>query len=253
MRWIITIAILIIPSVSLAQGLKVGLSIGPTSRDLHHKNRTEFKKPWANNNSKEYALLGWDTGLSIEKPLGRWAVASGVYYSFKGFQHGPVYSTYPRTNERNATTYVNYHFEFIEVPLLVKYNFTPFANFNLYGMIGASAAWLIGDYRTLDVRWGELTQPQADALVMEWDGQNYFYRHFNIGAWLGIGIAKPLNKRFEVSIAPLFKCFVKYVNYIDAERKFFKGLPDRRYLYSFGLDIGISYKFGKREDFLILF
>src|SRR5690554_6019978 len=131
MRWIITIAILIIPSVSLAQGFKVGLSIGPTSRDVYYKNKTAFEKPWGNITGKEYALLGWDAGLSIEKPLGRWAVASGVYYSFKGFQHGPVNSRNVQTNKPNATTYVNYHFEFIEVPLLMKYNFTPFANFNL--------------------------------------------------------------------------------------------------------------------------
>lgn len=243
--FIITITFLIIThSAPVAQVLKVGVTIGPTSRDLYHKNRTEFKKPWGNYNAYEYALLGWDAGLRIEKPLKRWGVATGVYISLKGFQHGPVHSDYPRTNERNATTYVKYHFEFIEVPLLIKYNFTPSARFDLYGIIGASAGWLMSDYRTLDVRWGELTQPQAEALVMDWDVQNYFYRNSNIGAWAGIGIAKSLNSNFEISAEPMFKCFLKDVNYIDDERKFFKGLPDRRYLYSLGLNIGLSYKFG---------
>lgn len=243
--FIITIVFLIIThSAPVAQALKVGVTIGPTSRDLYHKNRTEFKKPWGNYNAYEYALLGWDAGLRIEKPLKRWGVATGVYISLKGFQHGPVNTRNVQTNKPNSITYVNYHFEFIEVPLLIKYNFTPSARFDLYGIIGASAGWLMSDYRTLDVRWGALTPAQAGALVMDWDGQNYFYRNFNIGAWLGIGIVKSLSSNFEVSAEPMFKCFLKDVNYIDAEPKFFKGLPDRRYLYSLGLNIGISYKFG---------
>lgn len=241
---IIIIALFFIYNTSWAQGLKVGLAISPTLRGLYYKDKTEFKKPWGNVTGEEYTLLGWDAGLRIEKPFGRWAVASGVYYSFKGFQHGPVNTRNVQTNKPNSTTYVNYHFEFIEVPLLVKYNFTPCSKFDIYGIIGASTAWLISDHRTLDVRWGELTQPQAEALVMNWDGQNYFYRNSNIGVWAGIGIAKSLNSNFEISAEPIFKCFLKDVNYIDAEPKLIKGLPDRRYLYSFGLNIGLSYKFG---------
>lgn len=142
MRWVGFIVLFIINFNSLAQGMKVGVVIAPTLRNLYIKNETLFKKPWANINGKEYALLGWDFGLSIEKPISpKWSLASGVYFSLKGFQHGPVNSLKPFSNERSATTYVNYHFEFLEAPLLIKYTFVSYAKFQLYGSVGVSAAW----------------------------------------------------------------------------------------------------------------
>src|SRR5690606_23918831 len=118
---IITITSSIIThSASMAQALKIGFTISPTLRAVYYKSKTEFKKPWGNVTGDEYALMGWDAGIRIEKPLKRWGVATGVYISLNDFQHGPVTTRNVQSNKSNSITNVINHFVCILHPHLIQ-------------------------------------------------------------------------------------------------------------------------------------
>lgn len=152
------------------------------------------------------------------------------------------------TNDVISKTSVLFHFEFIEVPLLLQYYFYRNPKLKLFAKGGASVGWLMSDYRTFNVHWGQPSKRQIEELHESWEPRNYYYRDVNLGIWLGVGIIKPIGKHIEVSLEPQFKTFIKDVN--DASKWEFAPIDDkeRRYLYSFGLNLGIHYKFIKRKQ-----
>lgn len=225
-------------------GWKIGVSGGPTLRNLHVTNRVLWPEGWDNRDGEEFSLLGWDGGVTVEMSINdRWSISSGAFFSKKGYETNPIRS-YSWTNELIAETSVLYHFEFIEVPLLLQYYFYKSPKLKLFAKGGASAAWLLSDHRTINIQWGQPTEPQIEELHESWDPSNFYYRDFNIGIWLGVGVIKPITKHIEMSLEPQFKTFIKDVN--DPEEwEFAKIDEERRYLYSLGLNLSIAYKFVK--------
>lgn len=226
---------------------RLGLTGGPTLRSLHVTNRVLWPDGFENENAEEFSLLGWDIGITIEKSINnKWSISSGVFFSKKGWELNPYPSYDTRTNELIAKTSVLYHFEFLEIPLLLQYDFYKKPKLKLFVKGGPSAGWMLSNYRTLNIQWGQPTEVQIEELHESWDPRNYYYRNFNIGIWLGIGITKSIGKHIEISAEPQLKAFIKDVNDPD-EWKFSKIDSERRYLYSLGLNLSIHYKFIKRK------
>lgn len=157
------------------------------------------------------AWLGcWDHICKDNKD--KWSISSGTFFSKKGWELNPYRSYNIRTSELIAKTSVLYHFEFLEVPLLLQYRFYKTENLSFSVKGGPSAGWLLSDYRTLNVQWGQPTEVQIEEFHESWDPRNFYYRDFNIGVWLGLEITKSLGKKIEISAEPQFKAFVKDVN-----------------------------------------
>lgn len=234
-----------------AQKWQIGLNLNPNMRHVIYRNRTPLPPPFVQKpHIKESPLVGIDLGFTLKYKLSnKFRIGTGFFYSNKGFIYGPVATAGKgRIDEYGfeiaAESDIGYHFNFIEIPVSVQYNFESNRVGKLYLHLGVAPNFMIKDYRTVDIIWGNLTNEQENSLKSDYDAQNYYYRQKNMELWLGIGIRENPSPNIEVVLEPNFKVHLMNLNTNETTYKV-ADFPDKRYLYSVGVNIAIHYTLGK--------
>ncbi|WP_176956224.1 outer membrane beta-barrel protein [Catalinimonas alkaloidigena] len=232
-----------LPSISHAQRWQAGIQGALTVRHVIYRHKFPLSQPDEYTELvKERGLPGWDLGGTVLYHFNsRWCLRSSLLFSKKGFVMGPL-TFFNNRGEPFGAGNARYNFLFLEVPITIEYTWSPKRKY--YALAGISPNWLLDDARNAVTVWGNLGDPQVQSLK-EFDGRNLYYRHFNLGLWLGIGKRFSLAEQVNLSIAPTFQLHLLDTNTFDKRYRYYE--PERRNFYAVGLQIALTYAFHKKE------
>jgi hypothetical protein len=170
----------------------------------------------------ELSILYSTKGEKVDVPTSIWITPNGVIdpsIPNSIYQNGLYYSP-----KHNST----YTYQFLEVPL--KFNFYILnKRFKLFPSIGASANLFIGKKTQTTYFYNDgSTQTETSHEF----NSNYIPK-MNVALIASIGCSYDLSKRLFIKLEPNFRSFIIPIN----------ELPVSSYLYSFGCNAGLYYRF----------
>lgn len=232
-----------------------------TYRNMKKNEVVPFANLFNNNNADsrydyvEDAMMTYAGGVSVEYAAKkRWTIESGVYYMKMGQQTNEVFAMLAESQEQDSYTvktsagkveskmepltkenevfdsYGNIYdsnsdliqnFDFLEVPLIVKYKMidSKKVDVNLMGGIGTNI--LVGNRVFI-----------SDENGLHKIGETQNINPLNYRSTLGFGVEYTLTERFELNLEPQFKYSINSVNADVYYRP-----------YSFAIFTGLNYKF----------
>ena len=177
-------------------------------------------------------MFGYTTGLSlIYKFNRRFSLETGILYSNKGYKIKDDELMYSSTGQDIPDSKIPtkmkilYNHYYLDIPFKINYLIVK-SNLSYYLTAGASASVFIKGTRTriLEYKNGE---NDKKTYLSEYDFLNY-----NYAVLFGFGMEYDILKRLEIKIEPIFRRSL--TPDID--------LKVKRYLYSFGVNIGFVIK-----------
>ena len=168
----------------------------------------------------EVGKLGYTAGLNYTFDFNkRFAISTGLLLSNKGEKTKKIFSSTPSVFNYNN------HYYYLDIPLTARYNLLN-KLFKLYAFGGISSNIFLVEKTTQISGY-----TNDDAKISYYNKQNFSKVNFAILA--GFGIQYSLTKKWDLKIEPIYR---RSINAIA-------NTPVKKYLYSFGINIGFSTSF----------
>jgi len=211
-----------------------GLSFSPDNcyRSLNYRNSVQWLE--AERNREEISKLGFTCGIRLSRRISEGiSLDAGLLFSDKGektrWQHlnwvgGDV--------SRPLQSRVSFHYQYFDVPVKLNYYFKK-NKLRFFVSAGISSNLFIRQRTVIYLKYenGDRTKTK--------NNEPAIYSRINFSLLVGAGLSIDLSKRLSLRIEPVFRRSLSPV---------IMNVPDKEYLYSVGLDIGIYLRLKNRKN-----
>ncbi len=209
----------LVPIVLKAQRVQVGFNAGPTINYRILRSDSEMLRKIFED---ERAIIRYSVGVDVALKVGaNWQIGTGLLYGLRGFNQ-----RFQQTDENGSPLprdlKIQYHFNYLDVPVWVKYRFGVREQQSLYVLAGITNSFFLRE-KTV-VRGNASPWPDSPPLA---------FRPYIPGTMIGIGIHRTLSEKISVEAGP--HASLQLQNVLD-------GNPSlKRLLYTAGLTFRAAY------------
>lgn len=182
-------------------------------------------------NELEIAGLGYQTGLHVDYRLNtKLELQAGVVYSMRMFRNQTETLVWPAGSESNVTeAFISQQYEFLKIPLSLRYNFTTGNKLNYYAAAGLSLSFMLSHQQRNHINTGGSWSFTSNEQLLA--NPNMIF------AQLEGGVDYAFNSSFKLRAGLSFQHSLSATN---------PTLSTKEYLYNGGLRLGLVFtpKFG---------
>ncbi|MCG8328422.1 MAG: PorT family protein [Chitinophagales bacterium] len=179
-------------------------------------------------NTKEQFNFGYSMGISLEYRIrSKVTIIGGLGYSNRAYKTKKKDLVWlePHLNYPQQS-FNSFHYQYLDIPLGVKYDFMKKRRFSLYLYGGAMTSMYLQYVQKNHVK-------KMDGWKVEKDKLNFIGNDvFQWSLFTQVGFEYIANEKFRARIAPHFQMDIKGVN---------SNLRTREYLYNLGLSVSLVY------------
>ncbi|HTB07452.1 MAG TPA: outer membrane beta-barrel protein [Bacteroidia bacterium] len=219
--------------------LSIGILFSPeySYRTISPDQSASSQEITTSRNSTEIYRITYSAGIICVYQLNKKITLSiGTEYSDKGYKtkSSTLFLYNPTINPRTGTvsssstgtaTFI-YHYYYIDIPIKASYYFIA-KRVKIYVSLGLSTNINLSDYNTATLDYSDGTTTSST------EKTNNGFSTINLQAIAGVGTRYDLSRKLYIMVEPTFNYSINSI--VQA--------PIREYLYSFGLNTSVSWKF----------
>jgi len=186
----------------ISQTLEFGLNTGPTISYRTYDDRGATAIEPLAIISGEKQMYTFDFGLDMRYRLHpRWKIGTGVWYSQKGFSNVNVRIAY-QDLVLDEVAHIDFIQNYLDLPLTINYKLNQSDRFDIYGVAGLVASFLLSEKNNVILKNGEISSAGKESLEKPYLSNT---TNINLGWILGIGIQKAIDEKYVIGFEPSFR------------------------------------------------